>query len=251
MEFVHAQASIVQPEPIQPHHDYSQNAIGSTFNDELDVELAALIAKLALDDLADIMGSRKGKACDDSLPSDEEIAYLLQSEQYDQWLSIMEDAKLAKSMDSALAADAAYLDAFITAEEAAVEDRVAAEHVSRGEALPVPKNCQTRLEHPNFIMNPELVYVQMILFRQLVIVNSYRPEMDVTQLYQAVPDASNSSSVLKNDKTGGNESKDGGKLESDSDQIYVPFTTVNARSKYSNAVDKRPVAGPSVNRNKR
>jgi hypothetical protein len=159
MAFVHAQASISQLEPIELHdnHDHSHSASG--INDELDVETASLIARLALEDFADIMGSRKGKARSDSLPSDNEIAYQLQSEQYDQWLSIVEDTKLAKSIGDALVTDAAYLDAFITAEDAAAEDRIAAEHLSRGEALPVPKSCQTRLEHPNFVMNPELITV--------------------------------------------------------------------------------------------
>ena len=153
MAFFHTQ------EPIQPYHDHSHSASSSNIDYELDMETAALIAKLALDDLADVMGSRKGKTRADSLPSDDEIAYQLQREQYDQWLSIVEDAKLAKSIEGALLTDAAYLDAFITAEEAAAEDRVAAELLSRGEALPVPKSCQTRLEHPNFIMNPELITV--------------------------------------------------------------------------------------------
>jgi hypothetical protein len=156
MAFFHAQASVIQLEPIQPH---SHSTSDSTINDELDVETASLIAKLALDDLADLMGSRKGKARADSLPSDDEVACQLQREQYDQWLSIVEDAKLAKSIDGALVTDAAYLDAFITAEDAAAEDRIAAGLLSRGEALPVPKSCQTRLEDPNFIMNPELITV--------------------------------------------------------------------------------------------
>ena len=73
-------------------------------------------------------------------------------------LPIVADAKLAKSIDSALLTDAAYLDAFITAEEAAVEDRIVAELLSRGEALRVPKS-QTRLENPKFIMDPELITV--------------------------------------------------------------------------------------------
>lgn len=151
MAFFHAQGPITQP--------HLHSASGSTINDELDMETAALIAKLALDDLADVMSSRKGKARAGSLPSDDEIAYRLQSEQYDQWLSIVSDAKLAKSIEGALVTDAAYLDALITAEEAAAEDRIAAELLSRGEALPVPKSCQTRLEHPNFTMNPEVITV--------------------------------------------------------------------------------------------
>ena len=64
MAFFHPQ------EPFQPHHDHSHSASSSTVDDDLDVETASLIAKLALDDLADLMGSRKGKARADSLPSD-------------------------------------------------------------------------------------------------------------------------------------------------------------------------------------
>lgn len=56
----------------------------------------------------------------------------------------------------ALVTDATQLDAFITAEEAATEGRIAAELLSRGEALPVPKSCQTRLKHPAFAMDPAM-----------------------------------------------------------------------------------------------
>ena len=139
------------PSAAQP---ISYSASGSSINDELDAETAALIAKLALDDLDNVLTSRKGKARADALPSDEELAYQLQSEQFNEWLSIVEDAKLAKSIGDALVTDAAYLDALITAEEAAAEDRIAAERLSRGEALPAPKACQRRLEHPAFIMDP-------------------------------------------------------------------------------------------------
>lgn len=142
---------------IHPHH--SQAASDLPINDDLDTETAALIAKLALDDLADILSSRKGKDRADSLPADEEIAYRLQSQQFNEWLSIAKDAKLAKSIDDALVTDAAYLDALITAEEAAAEDRIAAQLLSRGEALPVPKSCQTRLEHPAFVMDPDPVFI--------------------------------------------------------------------------------------------
>ena len=72
--------------------------------------------------------------------------------------------------------------------------------------------------------------------------------MDVAQSDQAGagPDVSNSD-VVKSDVA--NESMDGEQIESDSDQIDVSFST--ARSKYSNAVGKRSIAGPSVNRNER
>ena len=72
--------------------------------------------------------------------------------------------------------------------------------------------------------------------------------MDVRQLGKAGPDAS-TCDVVKNDGAVDNESMDDEQIESDSDQIYVPFST--ARSKLSNAVGKRSIAGPSVNRNER
>ena len=100
------------------HHDHSRSAGGSTINDKIDAETAALIANLALDDLEDLMDSNS-----DFLPPDEAIAYLLQSEQIDEWLSRMTNAKLAKNSDSAALdaeATSSFLDAFIIAEEAAV-----------------------------------------------------------------------------------------------------------------------------------
>ena len=154
MAFFDAQAPVIQP--IQHHHDhsYSASASGSTINDELDSETAALIANLTLDDLDELMGSSG-----DSLPSDEAIAYLLQCEQLDQWLSTMTDTKVAKSIDSAQVTDAAAanLDTFITAEDAVVEDWIEAEFLSLDEALPDPKSSQTLLDDPSFIMDPELV----------------------------------------------------------------------------------------------
>jgi hypothetical protein len=72
--------------------------------------------------------------------------------------------------------------------------------------------------------------------------------MDATQSDQAGPGASNSD-VLKNDETVENESTDSEKIESDSDQILVPFSTT--QSKHSDAAGKCSIAGPSANRNER
>ena len=141
--FCDTNLSIVEPH--RPHH--SNIASGLAIWEEFDTETAALIVKLALDDLADILPA-------DCLPLDEETVHKLQVKEYNEWFSIAEDAKLAKSIDEALDTDAAYLDAFITAEDAAKEDRITAELLSRGEALPVPKSCQTRLEDPAFAMDP-------------------------------------------------------------------------------------------------
>ena len=70
--------------------------------------------------------------------------------------------------------------------------------------------------------------------------------MDDTHSDQAGPYASNSD-VARNYETVDNESIDGERIESDSDQIYIAFST--ARSKYSNAVGKHSITGPRINRN--
>lgn len=73
-----------------------------------------------------------------------------------------------------------------------------------------------------------------------------------TQSDQAGPDASDND-VVRNDDTIGSESMDGEQMESDNDQMYasVSFSTQAARSKHSNAVGKRSIAGPSANHNER
>jgi len=203
--------------PIAQLHN-SHPASGSAIDNVLDAETVSLIAQLALDDLAEILGSRKGKGRADSLPVDEEISYQLQSEQFNEWLSIAEDAKFAKSMDNALVTDAAYLDILVTAEEAAAEDRIAAELLSRGEALPAPKSCQMRLEHPAFTMDP--VFITAL-------------------------DAPNHGvqNGLLNDETMDNESTFAGSIEGELQSLLSSIA--------SKSVGKLPVAGPSADRNKR
>jgi hypothetical protein len=126
MAFVHAQ------EAIQPHHDQPYSASGSTINDELDVETAALIANLTLDNLSDLMGSRKGKARIHSLLSNDEIAYLLQC-------AVRSMAFLRGRRQTCCWMPTLLL-----------RKRRRRTGWRLSEALPVPKkNCQTRLELPD------------------------------------------------------------------------------------------------------
>ncbi|KAF8153879.1 hypothetical protein B0H34DRAFT_661873 [Crassisporium funariophilum] len=152
--------SLASSKPLRPTiHGARRGGSSNVVNDDfdLDIETSLLIAKLALDDLAELHGNRKGKARLGAPLSDVELAYQLQAEQYQELLFIAEDARYAKSVGDALTTDAAYLDAHVTAEEAATEDRRAAEMLSRDENLPPPKACQIRLEHPAFVMHPEPV----------------------------------------------------------------------------------------------
>ncbi|KDR78118.1 hypothetical protein GALMADRAFT_266649 [Galerina marginata CBS 339.88] len=143
-------SSISPPRAPSTVHD-----CGLFIQDGLDIDTAALIAQLALEDLEEVFQGRKGKSRADSPLSDEECAFQVQYEHYKQLLAIAEDAKLARSIGDAVAADAAFLEASITAEAAAEADRRAAEMLSRGEILPAPNATQARLEDPTFIMHPE------------------------------------------------------------------------------------------------
>lgn len=127
----------------------------SFVNDAMDAETAALIAKFALDDLEEAASAGKGKSRADMPLSDEEYAYQLQSQNYQQWLTVTTDAMYAQSLDGAMATDAAFLEAAIVAEAAAAADRRVAEMLSRGEELPPQTAAQTRMEQPGFTMYPE------------------------------------------------------------------------------------------------
>lgn len=127
---------------VEPHRVHHSNLVSSSaINDEFDTETAAIIAKLAVDDLAEVLPA-------DYLPLDQETVHKLQVKEYNEWFSIAQDAKFTKGIGDALVTDTAYLDGFITAKEAANEDQIAAELLSGGEALPVPNSCQSRLDDP-------------------------------------------------------------------------------------------------------
>lgn len=132
------------------YHPSNLNSLG------VDLETAALIAKLALEDLQEsAYGRRWGKSKVGITLSDEAYAYQLQAQQFQEWLTVAEDARLAVSLNDASESDAAYLDAIATAELAARDDRNAALALSSGLPLPPPTSNQTRLEDPTFMMDPE------------------------------------------------------------------------------------------------
>lgn len=131
---------------------------------KVDYETSVLVARLAMEDLENVYGRRWGKSRAGASLSDEEYAMRLQMEQLQEWITTEEDARLANSLREASSTDAAYLEALITAEQAATEDRRAALALSRGEALPLPTNTQARLEDPAFKMHPEPpVYLSFLL----------------------------------------------------------------------------------------
>jgi len=122
---------------------------------DIDAETAALVAKLALEDLETVYGRRHGKSRVGGAVSDEEYAYQLQAQHFQEMLTRAEDAKIAKSLRDAVATDSAYVEALRIAEEAAAEDRRAALALSRGEQLPAKTAAQIRLEDPTFVLHPD------------------------------------------------------------------------------------------------
>jgi hypothetical protein len=79
---------------------------GSATPEDFDPETAALIAKLALDDLSEFLPV-------DFLPLDKELVHNLQAKEYNEWYSIAQNAKITKSIVDTLMTDTAYLDAFL------------------------------------------------------------------------------------------------------------------------------------------
>ncbi|KAF9552090.1 hypothetical protein CPC08DRAFT_823074 [Agrocybe pediades] len=126
----------------------------ATIDVDIDAETSALIARLALEDLEESYPNRKGKSRFDAPLTDQDVAHKLQVEHYQQMLMAAEDAILAKSITGAVQTDETYLTALIIAEEAAAQDRRAAEMLSRDERLPERTAAQVRVEQRSFVMHP-------------------------------------------------------------------------------------------------
>ncbi|KAH9476628.1 hypothetical protein JR316_0010541 [Psilocybe cubensis] len=150
---------------------------------EMDYETSALIAQLALQDIEQAYSSRKGKSRFGAGLTDEEVAYQLQLESFQRLLAESEDAKLARSLDAAVCADAVYLEAVMVAEEAANADRRAAQLLSRGERLPKPTAAQARVESRGFVMHPESQRNSMPQPAYEVPVNDYDDDISDTESY--------------------------------------------------------------------
>jgi len=119
---------------------------------ELDPETSILIARLTLDDIEEINGSRKGKSRDDSPLTDEEYAFQAQAENLRIFLAFLEDSIFAQSVDGALDSDQHYLNAVRVIERAAEDDRRAAFALSEGQPLPEKSASQRLLENPAFTL---------------------------------------------------------------------------------------------------
>lgn len=128
--------------------------IANAINDGIDLESAILIARLAIEDLEVVLAAYKGR--ETGTCKDDEYIIEMQCESLREWIAYSQNMALADSMGSAISADMAYLDTLRVAEEAALQDRRAAEMVQRGEAMPDLTTAQRRVGEKGYIMYPEL-----------------------------------------------------------------------------------------------
>jgi len=116
----------------------------------VDRETALLIAQIQLEDALQVSQGRKGKARETVAPSDEELAFRLQTQELETWKVLVQDAALAQSLDEALQSDEEIITAHLLLEEAATADRIMALRLSRGEAPPTQTAAQKRLGDRGF-----------------------------------------------------------------------------------------------------
>lgn len=117
---------------------------------DLDMQTSKLIAELTLRDISEIGQSRKGKARADAPPSDEEVAFRMQCEYWENIIRDINDHLMARSLNEAIEADRPILNALSIMEQAAEDDRRAALALSGGGELPPPSEAQRLVEDPAF-----------------------------------------------------------------------------------------------------
>ncbi|KIK53426.1 hypothetical protein GYMLUDRAFT_178922 [Collybiopsis luxurians FD-317 M1] len=112
---------------------------------EPDTLTSLLIAQLTLDDISAITSTRKGKARDDSLLTDEQVAFRLFEQEN---LALVQTLKLARSLQDAIDSDTDVLSRLSAVDVGAVDDRRYAEALSLGQRLPEKTEAQRALETP-------------------------------------------------------------------------------------------------------
>ncbi|KAJ6452665.1 hypothetical protein C8R45DRAFT_1065263 [Mycena sanguinolenta] len=118
---------------------------------DIDAATAALIAQFTLDDIAEIRDGSKGKAREETPPSDAEWALRAYAEEVEDMRRFIHDLELARSIDAALELDQPVLAVLSVVEEGLREDRVYAQALEQGHPLPPQSELQRLLEDPDFL----------------------------------------------------------------------------------------------------
>jgi hypothetical protein len=131
----------------------------------LDWETESLVASLILQDLQEIQDAQKGKGRIDAPITDDQLALQDQLAAAMSHMALLEDIRLAQSLDDALRLDGQCLEALSIVNQAESEDHVAALALQRGDPLPAPTESQRSLGDP-FVL--ALLSVPFPLIHRLV-----------------------------------------------------------------------------------
>ena len=113
---------------------------------------------LALNDIQDFKDSRKGKSREGAPLTNEEVALDIQAENLKALLIVLQDQRIALSIDEALHADAAALSALSLANQGELDDHLAALALESGGNLPLPTHAQRFLESYQVPSLVDLIY---------------------------------------------------------------------------------------------
>lgn len=114
------------------------NTMALTRNSAVEFDTASelLVAELALDDIAAVQATRKGKAREDAPRSDEDIAFDLQATSLNTLVDTLQDHRFALSIDRAIEYDAPHLQRFSLINQAECDDHRVAVALGHGHELP-------------------------------------------------------------------------------------------------------------------
>ena len=114
----------------------------SAMDGDDDIESLLLIAQLQLDDASEVHTRANGKQREGSAPNDLQLALESQVAFLEGYQRLLEDRKLAQSIDRALERDQRILGLFAAVDQGEQDDREAALALSRGERLPPETQSQ-------------------------------------------------------------------------------------------------------------
>jgi hypothetical protein len=111
-----------------------------------DLATSILISEIYLEEIESLSEDRKGKKRCDAPLSDEELAFELQQQDFLRLLGVLNDAKVAQSLNEAVQMDGPMMERFALANQAATDDHQYAQALSRGEPLPAKSDAQRAVE---------------------------------------------------------------------------------------------------------
>jgi len=130
----------------------------------LDLETESLITSLILQDIEEIQDAQKGKGRAHAPIADDQLALQDQLTAIMAHITLLEDIRIAKSLDDALRLDEHCLQTLSIVNQAKIEDHDAALALQRGEPLPPRSASQRLLEDPAVFASLFVTYLLYDVF---------------------------------------------------------------------------------------